>query len=235
MRSGPRRWTRALALGCAIAALVASAAGAASQSGDTAIARAGTFVASDFPAGFESKAPPDTTHEDQIAMAKGVEGCGPYITIQKRLIAIPSAASQQFVDTTRTFGNEVGVFASDKAAASMLALFEKPSMVGCLENYLEKQFRRSGGPQVDNVTVELDRQDIAGLGDASVVYEGTAEFTLTNGTTSRIALGNASVRVGRTIDSVLYFTSGADVSDLIGPAVDASVSRLRSALGRSGS
>ncbi len=234
MRSGLCRWTRALAVACALTALATTAAGAASQSADTAIARAGSFVASDFPEGFEATAPPDTSHADQIAMAKGVEGCGPYITIQKRLVTTPSAGSQQFGDTTRTFGNEVDVFPSDKAATSLLGLYEKPSMVGCLENYLEKQFRRSGDPQVDDVTVELDRQDIAGLGDASVVYEGTAEYVLIDGTTTRVALGNATVRVGRAIDSILYFSSGAEVNDIVSPAIDASVSRVRTALARSG-
>src|SRR3954464_1756501 len=116
MRSGLCRSTRALAVACAFAALLATGAGAATQTGDTVIARAGSFVASDFPEGFQATAPPDTSHADQIAMAKSVEGGGPYIAIQKRLVTTPSADSQQFGDSTRTFGNEVGVFPSDKAA-----------------------------------------------------------------------------------------------------------------------
>lgn len=236
--SGRVRGLRALAIvaACASFALfvsAATAAGAAPRSSDLGVARAGLFVASDFAAGFTAAAPPDTTHTDQISMARGVEGCGPYVAIQKKLTVTPTADSMQYSDHGRTIGNEVAVLASDKAAASFLVLYEKPSMVGCLENYLEKQFRRSSGSQLDDVTVALERQDIAGLGDASVLYEGVATLELTDGTSAKLSIGTAVVRVGRAIDSILYSTSGASLTDVLTPAIDASVGRLRTALTRS--
>jgi hypothetical protein len=41
------------------------------------------------------------------------------------------------------------------------------------------------------------------------------------------------VRVGRAVDAVTYTTGGAALTDVLTPAIDASVSRLRSALARS--
>jgi hypothetical protein len=237
MRSGPRRWTRALALGCAIAALVASAAGAASQSGDTAIARAGAFVASDFPEGFRPSAASALSHADNIRLAKGVDGCGPYVTLQKSVSALPQVKSSRFADATRSVGNEVDVFPTDRAASTALVLYAKSSVVGCLENLFEKSARQAPdtGDSIDDVVVELDRQDIAGLGDDSVVYEGSIVITGTDGSTSKAGIGSAAVRVGRAVDVVTYTTTGDDLTEVLTPAIDASVSRVRSAFARSGS
>ncbi len=233
MGSGPARVARVCVVAVCTLALAATAAAAASQTADTTIARTGIFVASDFPAGFQASPAPSTTHADQIAMAKGVDGCSPYVTMQKRIMTMPEASSMQYSDGTRTFVNAVVVFSSDKSAGSLLGLVTKPSMVGCLENYLEKQFRQSARGQVDDIDVELARQDIAGLGDDSVVYEGTGAFLAANGTTTKIGIGNVTVRVGRALDSIIYFTTGPAVVDDLTPAIDASVTRLRTALARS--
>src|SRR5215212_5116142 len=108
MGSGLRRSMRARAatavvLVVAISYLATAVAGAASQAGDLAIARAGLFVASDFPT-FASQPSSSITHSDQVAMAKGLDGCGPYVTMQKRLQAMPLAASLQFTDNGRSVG-----------------------------------------------------------------------------------------------------------------------------------
>jgi hypothetical protein len=234
MGSGRRRASRLLAVACTIVALAASAAGAASQGADANVARAGRFAASDFPQGFQASPPPATAHADQIAMAKGVDGCGPYVTIQKRLLSTPSADSSQFGDGARTFGNEIAVLPSEKSAIAFLGLYEKPSMVGCLENYLEKQIRLSRGSKIDDVNVNVQRQDIAGLGDDSVVYEGTMSIVMSDGSTTKTSIGNATVRVGRALDTVVYSSNEPNVTDVLAPAIDASVVRLRSALTRSG-
>jgi hypothetical protein len=207
----------------------------ASQSADPAIARSGTFVQSDFPAAFTSAPPPATTHAEQIAMAKGIDGCAPYVSGRRRIATAPSADSKQFTADGQTIGNEVAVLPSEKAAASLVALDAKPSMIGCLENLLEKQYRRSGGSQVQDVSVSLQRQDLTRLGDDSVVYEGTVDITVAGGATKKIGVGNALVRVGRALDAVDYSTTGASLTDVLAPAIDESVSRLRSALTRGGS
>ena len=237
MRSGLGRSTRALALACVLAALGATAAGAASQSADTAVARAGSFVASDFPEGFAPTTSSDKSHSDNIRLAKGVDGCGPYITLQKSVSSLPQVKSSRFADATRSVGNEVDVFPSDRAASAAIVLYAKSSVVGCLENLFEKQARQDPESReaLDDVVVELDRQDIAGLGDDSVVYEGSVLYSGTDGSTTKVGIGSAAVRVGRAVDVVTYTTTGDDLTDLLTPAIDASVSRLRSALARSGS
>ena len=237
MRSGLCRSTPALAVACVLTALAATAAGAASQSEDTAIARAGSFVASDFPAGFEATASSEKSHADNIRLAKGVDGCGPYVTLQKSVSSLPQAKSSRFADATRSVGNEVDVFASDRAATAALVLYAKSSVVGCLENLFEKQARQDpeSRDSIDDVVVELDRQDIAGLGDDSVVYEGSIVLTGNDGSTTEVGIGSAAVRVGRAVDVVTYTTTGEDLTEVLTPAIDASASRLRSALARSGS
>jgi hypothetical protein len=237
MRSGLGRSTRVLAVACVLAASGATAASAASQSADTAVARAGSFVASDFPEGFAPTASSDKTHADNIRLAKGVAGCGPYITLQKSVSSLPQVKSSRFGDATRSIGNEVDVFPSDRAASAAIVLYAKPSVVGCLENLFEKQARQDpeSRDSIDDVAVELDRQDIAGLGDDSVVYEGSIQYTGTDGSTTKVGIGSAAVRVGRAVDVVTYTTTGEDLTEVLTPAIDASVSRLRSALARSGS
>jgi hypothetical protein len=212
----------------AAVACAATAAGAASQAADTAIARAGVFVVADFP-GFASQPSSSITHADQVAMAKGIDGCSPYVTMQKRWQTVPLAASLQFADDRGSFGNEVAVFPTERAASALLVLAAKSSMVGCLENYLEKQFRQQRQTGVDDVSATLERQAISGLGDDSVVYEGSLDLTGTDGKQSQIATGSVLVRVGRATEAIVYFTQGSDPTDVLAPAIDASVARLRAA------
>jgi hypothetical protein len=237
MGSGLHRATRVLALAFVVTAITAIAAGAASQPGDTAIARAGAFVATDFPEGFEPTAPSDKSHADNIRLAKGVEGCGPYVTLQKSVASLPQVESSRFADATRAVGNEVDVFPSERAATAALVLYAKSSVVGCLENLFEKQTLQDPKSRagLDDVVVDLDRQDIARLGDDSVVYEGSITFTGTDGSTTKVGIGSAAVRVGRTVDVVTYTTTGDDLTEVLTPAIEASVSRVRSALARNGS
>jgi hypothetical protein len=230
MRSGLGllRWTRALAAGGVLVALVVVPVGATSRSSDTAIARAGVFVSSDLPAGFTVSKDRQETHADNIRLAKGVRGCGPYVTLQKKLAPLPQAKSPRFVDGSRSVGNEVDVFPGERAASSALAQYAKSSIVGCLENLFEKQARDD--PKLDEVTVDLDRQDIVGLGDESVVYEGNIVLKGKDGSSAQVGIGSAAVRVGRAVDVVTYSTDGEALPEILGPALDASVARVRAAL-----
>jgi hypothetical protein len=241
MGSGLRRAPRVLVVGSALAvcAIVgaASGAGAASNAADLSVAKAGVFVTADFPAGFSSGPSSAKSHADNVKLAKGVDGCAPYVALQKAVTPLPQAKSLRFADDTRSVGNEVDVFGSDKAASSALVLYAKPSVVGCLENLFEKQARQDPDLRdaLDDVVVNLDRQDIAGLGDDSVVYEGTIVLTGTDGSTNQIGIGSAAVRVGRAVDVVTYTTTGGDLTDVLTPAIDSSVSRVRAALARTAS
>ncbi|HEU5306668.1 MAG TPA: hypothetical protein VFW97_05030 [Acidimicrobiia bacterium] len=238
MRSGLRRPARALGVVITVVAVVAGVtaeAGAAASSGDGAIARSGVFVAADFPAGFRASAPSTTSHTDNLRLAKGVDGCNPYVTLQKTLVSLPQARSSSFGGDGRSISNEVDVFPSEKAASAALVLYAKPSVVGCLENIFEKQFRQDPDlrSSLDDVVVRLDRQDISGLGDENVDYEGSITLTGTDGSTSTVGIGSAAVRVGPTVDVVVYSTTGVGFTDVLTPAIDASVGRLRSALASS--
>ena len=124
------------------------------------------------------------------------------------------------------------MYPSDRAASAALTLYAKSSVVGCIENLAEKQVGQD--PQLrdsyDEVVAKLDRQEIAGLGDDSVVYEGHVALTHDDGSGDQIGVGSAAVRVGRSIDLVTYTTTGPDLSDVLTPGIDASVARLRTAL-----
>src|SRR5262245_47542288 len=142
MRSGPVRVSRALALGVVLCGLLAAAAGAATKGNDTSVARVGLFVTEDFPAGFQATKDPQKTHADNIRLAKGVAGCAPYVTLQRTVAPLPQSQSPRYVDDSRSLSNEVDVFPSERAASAALAQYGKSSIVGCLENLLEKQARQ---------------------------------------------------------------------------------------------
>jgi hypothetical protein len=234
MGHGLRRSTRALVAAVVIAAVSCTVtnAGAASQNADAAMARAGVFVASDFPASFHTQPGSNSSTSDTVRLAKGVDGCGPYVTLLKASIPLPQARSSRFGDAARSVSNEVDVYASERAASAALTLYAKSSVVGCIENLVEKQILQDPKTRasLDDVVAKIDRQDIARLGDDSVVYEGSVVLTATDGSTSQIGVGSAVVRVGRAVDVVTYTTSGTDLTDLLTPAIDASVARLRAAL-----
>jgi len=232
--SGRVAFARAIALTGAIAlgALVAPVPGAAATNPELSLAKAGIFVAADFPTGFRSSAQSSQSHADNIRLAKGVAGCGPYVTLQKTVAPLPQAKSPRFADTVRTIGNEVDVFASERAATAALSLYAKSSMAGCLEHLFEKQAQQDPDLRnsLDDIQVSLEREDFAGLGNDSVGYDGTVVLTGTDGSTQRIGVGSVVVRVGRAVDVVTYSTTGGDLTGVLTPAIDASVARLRSVL-----
>ena len=223
---------RAVAIAGAIAlgALIAPAAGAATRNADVNLAKTGTFVATDFPAGFRWSPPTPQSHADNIKLAKGVPGCAPYATLQKTVATLPQAKSPRFVDADRTLGNEVDVFASERAASAALTLYSKSSMSSCLEHLFEKQAHQDPDLRDVDVDVSLRREDIAGLGNDSVGYEGSVVLTGKDGPPQQIGIGSVVVRVGRAVDVVTYSTNGADLTGVLTPAIDASVARLRAAL-----
>jgi len=234
------RGSRPAQLGVVAAAVVLLAtplliptASAARRGDDLQLAELGTLVAGDLPAGFSSEPDAGSSNADNIRLAKGIAGCAPYVALQKATAALPTARSADFQDATRKVSNEVDVFTTERAATAALGLYAKPSLVGCLEKVFEKGIRQDPdvGDKIDDAVATLERQDIAGLGDDSVVYEGTMVLTGTDGSTAQLGVGNAAVRVGRVVDAVTFSTSGGDLTEILTPAIDASVGRLRAALG----
>jgi hypothetical protein len=213
-------------------ATAAAPAGAASRAADLQVAQAGVFVLGDLPAGFQSAASTSHSHADNLRAAKGVSGCAPYVALQKVVMTTPQASSADFDDSSRRVSNEVDVFRSDRAAGDVLALYAKSSIVGCLKKLFEKQLLQDPSLEgkIRDATVTVERQDIAGLGDDSVVYEGKVVLTGTDGSTAQLGVGNAAVQVGRAVSVVSYSTEGGDLTEILTPAIDASVARLRAAL-----
>jgi len=220
--------------GASVAFAGGTASGATRGKGDVQIARTATFVLADFPTGFRQEASTASSNADNIKAAKGIAGCAPYVAVQKLTAALPRARSADFKDDSRTISNEVDVFRSDRAAGDALNLYAKSSTVGCLEHLFEKSVRSDADPvaKLDDVLVTLERQDIAGLGDDSVVYEGTVKLTATDRSTTKIGVGVAAVQVGRAVDAVTYLTTDKDLTEILTPAIDASVARLRTALAK---
>jgi hypothetical protein len=235
MGSGRGRAARVCVIALCALALAATAATGASQSADTALARAGTFVASDFPAGFQVRAGSSSSASDTVRLARGVAGCGSYTSLLKTSMSLPQAKSPRIGDATRSVSNDVYVYSSDRAAAGALTLYAKPTVVGCIENLAEKQLRHDPElrDSLGDVAAQLQRQDIAGLGDDSVVYEGDVILENTDGSKQQIGIGSAAIRVGRAVTVATYNTTGGDLTEILTPAIDASVTRLRTALARS--
>jgi hypothetical protein len=245
MRSGTwssRALTRRAVVGGAVMAGVlvscavfsGTAVGASSRDADESIADAGVLVAADLPPGFAASPDTGKGHADNLQLAKGVAGCAPYVALQKSVLHLPQAKSSRFDDGSRSMGNEVDVFPSEKAAVGALARYAKARVAACLEHLFEKQLRQDPSLQgkLADVAAALDRQDIAGLGDDRVVYEGQVELSGTDGSAETVGIGSAAVRVGRTVDVVTYTTDGADLTEVLTPAIDSSVGRLRAALVR---
>ena len=218
-------------MGIALLGIYALPVTAAPRNADSRLATSATFVPGDFPPGFGATAASVPTNADNIRLAKGVAGCGPYITLEKSTSTLSQARSPRFGDGSRTVENEVDVFKTDRAARDALVLYAKPSVAGCLKKLYEKQIRANPAllGKVAAVAVTLARQDIAGLGDDRVVYEGTVVVTGTDGLMEQVAVGTAAVRVGRVVDAVSSSSTGADLTEILTPAIDASVARLRDA------
>ena len=96
---------------------LAAPAVAPTRSNDAQIAKAAILVAADFPEGFASQPPDDSTYADNIRLAKGVGGCAPYIALEKATAVLPQANSALFSDGSCSVSNEVDVFKTDRAAS----------------------------------------------------------------------------------------------------------------------
>jgi len=217
------------------AAAVATAATRADTS-DTDIAKVGVVVATDFPSGFTSK-PASTASDAQLAtLARGIGSCKGYAALQRVIDAQPKAKSRDFSDGSRDVSNDVDVFSSEEKAHAALVNYGDASVPTCLEKLLGKVLTQQYAKdpktkgKIKSVVVSLSPQEISGLGDSSVVYEGSARITGKDRSVVQVGLGNAAVQVGRAVSDYTYTTSGSDLTTVLQPAIDQSVARLRAAL-----
>jgi hypothetical protein len=219
----------------ALAALTVSASAIATKKTDVKIAKAGVLVIGDFPSGFKASKP-DTSSDAAVGkLAKTIPTCRDYAALKKLTDAQTKAKSQDFKDDSRDVSNEVDVFASAGSAHAALALAGKDGVETCLNQLFEKLLTKKSvdDPKsgISAVKVHITRQSVDAGGDESVVYEGSITLTAKDGD-HQIGVGFAAIRTGRVVDAMTYQTTGAELTDLLQPLIDACLGRIDAALSK---
>ena len=93
-----------------------------------------------------------------------------------------------------------------------------------------KQLRKDKtvAKQLKSITTDVGLAKDVSIGDDAVVYQGTVDVALKNGTTQTVGLGFLTVRVGTALSGYSY-TSDTDISAALQPAIVSSVTRLQRA------
>jgi hypothetical protein len=222
-----------------VAALFATAAAettttVAGTSTDEQLARTGVLQQTDFPSGWQRTARGPTSDRELDAQAAKIPSCKPFRTFSATNRRQPRARSENFDQGQSNVTNTVSVFPSTDRAVAAIATFRDARIPGCLERLFTAIYRkeleknRKTAKQLKSVTTTLGREDGIRLGDEAVVYEGTLDVRLKNGTTQTIGLGLVAVRAGRALAGYSY-TSDKDISAALQPAIVASVTRLQRA------
>ncbi len=210
-------------------------AGAASPpTSDHEIAHAGVLVRSDFPADWTKAKRSDTSNTELDKKAAKIATCKPFIAFSKINRRNPHATSPNFDHSQSNVTNAVTVYPTTAKAVAAMRTFSDTRVPGCLERLFTSVFRgelakkKSVAKQVRSVTTKIALVDGVRIGDEAVVYQGTVDVGLRGGTTQTIGLGVLSVRTGRALDGYSW-TSDADISAALQPAIVASVDRLQKA------
>jgi hypothetical protein len=221
------------ALAATLGVTGASAAAAASAS-DAQLGRAGVLVASDFPAGWtESKRAKSSDTALDAAAAK-IASCKPFVAFSKANRKYRRAQSANFDLASSTVTNAVSVYPSAAKAAAVITTFTDERMPACLEKLFDASYQAQlkQNPKTAK-TVTSVHTSIAGvpdvhIGDQSIAYQGTVDIGLTDGTTQTVGLGFAAARVGQALAGYSW-TSDADISAALQPAIVKSAGRLQAA------
>jgi len=222
-----------------VAAVFATAAAAtttttAGTSTDEQLARTGVLQPTDFPAGWQHTPRGPTSDKELDAQAVKIPSCKPFRTFSATNRRQPRAQSENFDQGQSNVTNTVSVFPSTDRAVAALATFRDARIPGCLERLFTAVFRKqlekkpSTAKQLKSVTTTLGREEGIRLGDDALVYQGTLDVGLKNGTKQTIGLGLVAVRVGPALAGYSY-TSDKDISASLQPAIVASVTRLQRA------
>jgi hypothetical protein len=232
------RRAMAVAVVC-VAAVFATAAAettttAAGTSADQQLARTGVLQPTDFPAGWEQTPRAPTSDTELDAQAAKIPSCKPFRTFSATNRRQPRAQSENFDEGQSSVTNTVSVFPSTAPAVAAIATFRDARIPGCLERLFTAVYRKElakkpkTAKQLKSVMTTLGREAGIRLGDEAVVYQGTLDVALRNGTRQTIGLGLVAVRTGRALAGYSY-TSDKDISAALQPAIVASVTRLQQA------
>jgi hypothetical protein len=222
-----------------VAALLATAAASptttsTSASTDVPLARAGVLQRADFPADWTESARGTDNEKELDAQAAKIPRCKAFVSFTAANRRQPRAKSENFELGQSNVTNTVSVFPSTDRAVAAITTFGDDRMPGCLERLFTIAYRqqiekdKKTAKQLKSVTTTLGRVEGIRLGDDAVVYQGTLDVGLENGTKQTIGLGFVAVRAGRALAGY-SFTSDKDISTALQPAIVASVTRLQRA------
>jgi hypothetical protein len=128
----------------------------------------------------------------------------------------------------------VSVSPSAAKATVTMHTFADAKLPDCLDKLFSAEFKAqlAEKPQVakqlKSVKVDVGRLDGVQIGDEAIVYQGTVEVGLKDGTVTTIGLAIIAVRADNAIAGYSY-TADTDISAALQPAIVSSVSRLRDA------
>jgi hypothetical protein len=222
----------ALALALAVTSAVASAG--ASAADDQRLARTGVLQRSDFPTGWTQSSRGTGTDGEVDAQAAKLTGCQPFVAYARANRKVPRALSPNFDLGQSTVTNTVSVYPSTARATAAITTFRDPRMPACLKRLFTAVFKaqlsknKKTAKQLKSVITDIALESGVRLGDDAVVYQGTVDVGLKNGTVETIGLGFVTVRVGTALSGYSY-TTDTDISAALQPAIVASITRLQRA------
>ena len=206
----------------------------AGTSTDEQLARTGVLQRTDFPADWQETARGTTSDKALDAQAATIPTCKPFRTFSATNQRQPRAKSENFEEGQSNVANTVSVFPTTDRAVAAITTFRDARIAGCLQRLFTAVYRKQiektpkTAKQLKSVTTTLGRENGVRLGDDAVVYQGTLDVRLKNGTQQVIGLGLVAVRAGRALAGYSW-TSDKDISAALQPAIVASVTRLQRA------
>jgi hypothetical protein len=223
-----------VAIGLAVLALLA-VPGAAATADDRQHAEAGVLRLTDFPTGWKQTARGAGSDAKVDAEAAKIKRCKTFAELAARNKKNPRAESPNFDLGQANVTNTVSVYPTVARAEAAVGLFRDAKLPRCLEQLFdavtraELQKDSSVGKQLKSVTTDVGRETGIRIGDDAVVYQGTVDVGLKDGTSRTFGLGFVTVRVGTALVGFAY-TADTDISAALQPAIVASVTRLQRAV-----
>jgi hypothetical protein len=215
-------------------AMATAAPGTAAASSDQQIARAGVLVRSDFPAGWTRSTRGQTSDTALDAATAKVASCDPFVAFTKLNRKNPRAKSPNFDHDQSNVTNAVSVYPSTAKAVTAIETLADSRLPDCYQrvysSVTERQLAKNKtyADKIASVDTSIAPVSDVRIGDQAVAYQGTISVTFKDGSRQTIGVGIASARVG---DAVVGYswTSDADISAALQPAIVKSVSRLQRA------
>ena len=229
---------RRVAVAAAVATLatlvLAAAPATAGTSADQQLARAGVLRSSDFPAEWKQTKRASESHDPVPQRAAAIANCKPFARFIADNRKHPHARSPAFDLQQSSVSNTVSVYPTTAQATSSLGRFRDARVPKCLDQVFTAVLRaqllkdKNVAKRLGSVTTDVALETGVRIGDDVVVYQGTTDVRLKNGTAQTIGLGFVAVRVGTALAGYSY-TSDTDISAALQPAIISSVARLQQA------